>query len=252
MSLPDKRLRIMAGPNGSGKSTILQEVRKRFYSGPFVNADEIEKALREKKVLNLPALYDLTATEDSFQSYLLTQGKSWLNKAQQENSKVTLHFKDGMLLVNDEISSYDAAMAADFIRLQLLEKGETFTFETVMSHASKVAFLQQSKDAGFKNYLYFICTADPVINISRVHQRVELGGHPVPDSKIIKRYHESLQVLPEILPLCHRVFLFDNSTEDRSIEPVAEIDSDKRFIAKSEFIPWWVQEFVIDKYYQQL
>ena len=27
----------MAGPNGSGKSTILQEVRKNFYSGPFVN-----------------------------------------------------------------------------------------------------------------------------------------------------------------------------------------------------------------------
>ena len=40
----------MAGPNGSGKSTILQEVRKRFYSGPFVNADDIEKILKEKKV----------------------------------------------------------------------------------------------------------------------------------------------------------------------------------------------------------
>lgn len=72
----------MAGPNGSGKSTILQEVLKRFYSGPFVNADDIEKILKEKKVLNLPALYDLTVTEDSFQSYLNGEGQSWLAKAQ--------------------------------------------------------------------------------------------------------------------------------------------------------------------------
>jgi predicted ABC-type ATPase len=34
----------MAGPNGSGKSTILQEVRKSFYSGPFVNADDVYAA----------------------------------------------------------------------------------------------------------------------------------------------------------------------------------------------------------------
>lgn len=250
MSSPNKRLRIMAGPNGSGKSTILQEVRKRFYSGPFVNADDIEKILKEKKVLNLPALYDLTVTEDSFQSYLNGEGQSWLAKAQQENTAVNLHFTDGMLLVNNETSPYDAAMAADFIRLNLLEKGETFTFETVMSHPSKVDLLRQSKAAGFKNYLYFICTADPEINISRVHQRVQLGGHAVPDSKVIKRYHESLQVLPAIIPLCYRVFLFDNSTEERSIEPVAEIDSNKRFIARAELIPWWVEEFVINKFYK--
>lgn len=250
MSSPDKRLRIMAGPNGSGKSTILQEVRKRFYSGPFVNADEIEKVLKDKRVLNLIELYDLTLTDDSFNSYLLAEGGSWLTKTQLEGAQLKIRFKDGVLLVEDEPSSYDAAMAADFIRLKLLEKGETFTFETVMSHPSKVDFLRQSSRAGFKNYLYFICTADPEINISRVHQRVQLGGHPVPDEKIIKRYHESLHVLPEIIPLCYRVYLFDNSTVERSIDPVAEIDSNKRFIARAALIPWWVEEFVINKFYK--
>lgn len=250
MSSQGKRLRIMAGPNGSGKSTILQEVRKRFYSGPFVNADEIEKTLREKSVLNLPALYDLTIQEATFLSYLKGTGKSWITKAESEQFPINLRYSEGMLVTEKEPSSYDAAMAADFIRFQLLNKGETFTFETVMSHSSKIDFLRESKETSFKNYLYFICTADPQINISRVHQRVELGGHPVPDSRIIKRYHESLQVLPEIIPLCHRVFLFDNSTEERSIEPVAEIDSVKRFIARTEYIPWWVEEFVINKFYK--
>ena len=47
----------MAGPNGSGKSTILKEVRNNFYSGPFVNADEIEKSFKEKGLLNVAADY---------------------------------------------------------------------------------------------------------------------------------------------------------------------------------------------------
>jgi predicted ABC-type ATPase len=66
MPLKNKRLRIMAGPNGSGKSTVLQEVRKKFYSGPFVNADDIEKSFQDKGLVNLPAIYDLEISDQSF------------------------------------------------------------------------------------------------------------------------------------------------------------------------------------------
>jgi predicted ABC-type ATPase len=240
----------MAGPNGSGKTTILQEVRKSFFSGPFVNADEIEKSLNEKRVINLPALYDLKIEEKDFSQFLLNEGKSWIEKARAEGSSISITSSNGMLVVKEKSSAYDAALAADFIRLQLLQKGETFTFETVLSHPSKVNFLRQSLDASYKNYLYFICTVDPAINIERVSQRIALGGHAVPEDKIVKRYTESLKVLPQIVPLCHRVYLFDNSTKERSIEPVAEIDDEKRFIARTESIPWWVDEYVVDKLYR--
>jgi predicted ABC-type ATPase len=53
---------------------------------------------------------------------------------------------------------------------------QTFTFETVLSHSSKLGFLQQAGQMGYKNYLYFVCTVDPTINIARVAQRVALGG----------------------------------------------------------------------------
>lgn len=240
----------MAGPNGSGKSTILQEVRKKFFSGPFVNADEIEKALKEKHLINLPSLYDLVLEDDLFSHFLLNEGKSWTEKAKAEGNFISIKSSNGMLVCNENPSPYDAALAADFIRLELLKKGETFTFETVLSHHSKINFLKQSLQAGYKNYLYFICTVDPAINIERVSQRVALGGHDVAEEKIIKRYSESLKVLPQIIPLCHRVYLFDNSTEGRSIEPVAEIDDKKRFIVKTESIPWWVEEFVVEPIYR--
>jgi len=146
-----KRLRIMAGPNGSGKSTILQEVRKKFYSGPFVNADEIEKSLHEKGLINLPTHFDLIINDQAFLDYINSNGKSWIEKAAKENSSISLTSSNGMLVVKDKPSAYDAALAADFIRYQLLLKEDTFTFETVLSHPSKIDFLEQSKRAGYKN-----------------------------------------------------------------------------------------------------
>jgi predicted ABC-type ATPase len=249
MPSPDKRLRIMAGPNGSGKSTILQEVRKTFYSGPFVNADEIEKSFIEKGLVNLPAIYDLKVSDGVFETFIKEEGNTWLQKAAQENRPISITCSEGILLVKDKPSPYDAALAADFIRHQLLSKGETFTFETVLSHPSKIDFLKKGIEAGYKNYLYFICTVDPAINIERVKQRVRLGGHDVPDDKIEKRYYESLKVLPMILPLCYRTYLFDNSSEEKSIEPVAEIDNNKSLTVITEQLPWWVQEHVIDQLY---
>ena len=241
----------MAGPNGSGKSTVLLGVRKKFYSGPFVNADEIEKSFIEKGLVNQFAVYDLAVTDQSFTDFLQSAGKSWIDKAAKENSTTSIESIDGILVVKNKPSPYDAALAADFIRNQLLQKGETFTFETVLSHSSKIDFLIQSKQQGFKNYLYFISTIDPAINIARVKQRVELGGHDVPEDRIEKRYYQSLEVLPMIIPLCHRIYLFDNSAEEKSIEPVAEIDSNKNLHLRTEKLPWWIEEHVVKKLYSR-
>ncbi|HVY76433.1 MAG TPA: hypothetical protein VG890_16500 [Puia sp.] len=241
----------MAGPNGSGKSTILQGVRKTFYSGPFVNADEIEESFAEKRLINLPAVYNLTISDESFREFVAGPGKSWLDKAATENSAISVTCREGILFVGNHPSPYDAALAADFIRHQLLLNGETFTFETVLSHRSKIDFLNHSLEAGYKNYLYFICTVDPTINIERIKQRVSLGGHDVPEDRVVKRYNDSLDLLPQIIPLCYRVYLFDNSSEERSIEPVAEIDGRRILKIKTKQLPWWVQEFVINRLYKK-
>lgn len=240
----------MAGPNGSGKSTILQAVRNQFYSGPFVNADEIEKSFRESSLVNLPANYNLTVTDELFDLYMHDFGRSWQEKAARENSPVTIQLRNGMLMVDGQPSGYDAAIAADFIRNCLLQQGATFTFETVLSHSSKVIFLQQCAQAGYKNYLYFICTVDPAINIERVKQRVLRGGHDVEEARILKRYYESLDLLSAILPTCYRSFLFDNSTEERSVEPVARIAPSGEMEILTSELPWWVEEYVIGRLYR--
>lgn len=50
-----KKFRMFAGPNGSGKSTLIQEVKKNYNVGIFINADEIEAQLNQHKFLNTTA-----------------------------------------------------------------------------------------------------------------------------------------------------------------------------------------------------
>ena len=102
------------------------------------------------------SLYDLKLNDEVFSQFLQREGNSWITKAKTEKSSISITSTNGMLVITEEPSPYDAALAADYIRLQLLRKGDTFTFETVLSHPSKINFLQESLEAGYKNYLYLI------------------------------------------------------------------------------------------------
>ncbi len=44
-------MRVFADPNGSGKSTIIKAIQKFVTTGPYINADDIEKFCREKGLL---------------------------------------------------------------------------------------------------------------------------------------------------------------------------------------------------------
>lgn len=66
-----KRLRIFCGPNGSGKSTLFSEfVKNKFHPGLFVNSDNIELEISEKKFLDL-ANFDLNLTQTDLDNFLI-------------------------------------------------------------------------------------------------------------------------------------------------------------------------------------
>lgn len=107
-----------------------------------------------------------------------------------------------------------AARAAELSRWDCLERRVGFATETVMSDAQRwLAFFASAKQRRFRFELYFVTTNDPAINVARVRQRVLLGGHPVPEDKIVARYHKAMAVLPEVLKLVDAGLLFDNSAE---------------------------------------
>lgn len=237
------RLRMFAGPNGSGKSTIKSVLRPELL-GVYINPDEIELEIKAQDFLDMK-IFGVETTESEIHAFFNTS--ALLEKAELLDEAACLRFSDDKLSFFEVgVNAYFASVAADFIRRKLLERGKSFTFETVMSSADKVEFLQKAQQRGFRTYLYYIATDDPMINISRVRNRVRLGGHPVPDDKVIARYVRSLGLLPEAIRYTDRAYIFDNSGPTQVW--LAEVTDGCTLTMKTNQIPAWFKTAVWEKF----
>ena len=237
-------MRMFAGPNGSGKSELKKHLHPALL-GIYLNPDELEKRIREQGFLDLPA-YDVTTNANEVLPFFL--GSSFLSSAGCADAARHLGFADGRLDFGKvAVNSYFASVAADFLRQKLLARKVSFTFETVMSHHSKVDLLEQAQRQGYRTYLYFIATDDPAINQSRVRNRVSQGGHGVPEDKIEDRYHRSLDLLMEAISHTNRAYVFDNSNDGEGHTWLAEITDGRLLEMKTEKVPAWFRRAVLDK-----
>lgn len=96
-------------------------------------------------------------------------------------------------------------------RVEFAAELQDFGFETVFSHSSNLEFLVDLVNIGYIVHLYFVCTEDFRINISRVRNRVALGGHDVDVFAIQNRYFRSVKLLEATVRSVDRIVLFDNS-----------------------------------------
>ncbi len=230
------RLRLFAGHNGSGKS-VLKAVMPPPLLGIYLNPDEIEASIRQNGFLDFVA-FGVSSTSAELLSDFT--GSELLRSAGLLDSARRLRFERQRLnFAGVEVNAYFASVAVDVLRQHLLERRASFTCETVMSHPGKVALLEKAQRLGYRTYLYFVATDDPNINVSRVSNRVGLGGHAVPEDKIISRYHRSLALLLEAIKHTSRAYIFDNSTDsaDPQLAWIAEITDGRRLELKTDRIP---------------
>ena len=144
-----------------------------------------------------------------------------------------------------EAHSYEAAQIVEEIRNNLLMEGRNFCFETVFSHPTKVDFVgkAKAKALGYQVILVMIHLESYSLNKARVAQRVEEGGHAVPDDKIETRIPRLLRLIKSIIPLCDYVNLLDNSSADNPFVPVVTVRNGE--IEKLlDPLPDWAQELV--------
>ena len=237
------RLRMFAGANGSGKSTLKSVINPALL-GVYINPDDIEREIIARTFLNLVD-YQVNTQHDEILPFFLNS--TLLKKANLLDEANNLRFKDDKLLFSDvSVNSYFASVVADFIRHKLLETATSFTFETVMSSPDKVAFLQKAQQQGFRTYLYYITTEDPIINVSRVQHRVKTGGHSVPVDKIISRYQRSLDLLFNAVQYSNRAYIFDNSGNQRIL--LAEVTDGQVLDMKENFMTTWFKHALWDKF----
>lgn len=144
-----------------------------------------------------------------------------------------------------EAHSYDAAKIASYMRQQQITDGKSFCFETVFSHPSKIDFLAQAKAHGYEIILVFIHLDSIDLNLARVAQRVEDGGHDVPSEKIESRIPRTLENIKKSLPLCDEIYLLDNSSYDDPFARVAMIKLGELSLQRTT-LPEWAGQLLDD------
>jgi predicted ABC-type ATPase len=243
-------MRIFAGPNGSGKTTIineLSELKDRLPFGVYVNADDIEVSIAQSHLINLSD-YKITLTTERVQDFFKKSRFSPV-KLKDENLWKNFIVENNRVIINSGLNtnSYVAADLAEMIRQNLLaEDADTFTYETVMSHPSKIEFIRRAKENGYRVYLYYIATEDPDINISRVKVRVSLQGHGVDPETVRARYYKSLGNLKSAVLLTSRAYIFDNSGKiSRLIAEITDGIDVKLF--DPEMAPNWFRKYLADE-----
>jgi predicted ABC-type ATPase len=121
--------------------------------------------------------------------------------------------------------SYEAATLATEMRENMIAQGESFCFETVFSHESKIDFIAMAKTHGYTVILVYIHLTDPSLNEARVYQRTLEGGHDVPAEKIHSRIPRTMKNIKMALPLVDEAWILDNSSGQNRFQQIAVIKS---------------------------
>lgn len=238
-----KRLRIFAGPNGSGKSTITNIVLDHVHLDIYVNADELKKILQRKRQLDFSD-FDIILNYDNFtEGFRSSSLASKILNVETTLSNITINCNKIILENGYKIEDYFVSYITSYIWKELLKTSKKFTVETVMSHTSKLDFMRQAQEAGFKVYLYFVSLADPELNKRRVQTRVAQGGHPVDEAKISQRYYRTMDNLYEALKIADNAYLFDNSSGEPNMFATKE---NGILSIISDYVPKWFATYVID------
>lgn len=244
----NQKLRMFAGPNGGGKTTLAETIHKKYADiGYFINADKVAQLFSKWTFLDLNQFSPVIITQEELEDFArnFPEIEKRLNKP---FASFSVFIKDGFAIKKDKklgITDYEAVFLTDFLRNRLLKAKCNFSFETVMSHPSKIDFLQEANEYGFKTYLYFLATVAPEIHIERVHERMKKGGHGVPDNKIKERYFRSLNNLIKAIKTVDRAFIIDNSNQSDNL--IAEKTGDNKLRFHVTSVPSWVYKYVIEK-----
>lgn len=122
----------------------------------------------------------------------------------------------GVIIDTDQIT---AALGGDRIKggkqaVRLiddsLKKGLSFTQETTLSGTKTLKTIMAAKERQYFIRLYYIGVGSADESVKRIKNRVEKGGHNIPETDVRRRYEKRFDDLAAVLPYCDEIKLYDN------------------------------------------
>lgn len=151
------------------------------------------------------------------------------------------------IAVSRGLSPIQAGKAALTEEERLLAIGASFAVDTTLAGNRELALMRRAGGAGYKVNLVFVGVKDLALCQTRIHERVEGGGHAVPPADVARRYDRSIAHLRDAMALAERVFVLDNSGENRRLLLSIERGRIKHL---SNRLPRWARAAIPSRFLQ--
>lgn len=135
--------------------------------------------------------------------------------------------------------AYDAARLAQERRQRLLSARESFITETVFSHPSKVELVMHAKELGYYVTLH-VMIVPVALTVQRVADRVDVGGHSVPEEKVTARYERLWPLVVAAAGAVDEAWFYDNSSASAPYRVLGSTGAGQ--VSPVGALPEWVPE----------
>ena len=99
---------------------------------------------------------------------------------------------------------------------ELLSRNETFSIETTLATKSYLNLVRRAQSKGYRVNVVFFWLRTPELAVQRVAERVQHGGHNIPENIIRRRYVAGINNLFRLfIPEVDYWGIFDNSEQPR-------------------------------------
>lgn len=150
--------------------------------------------------------------------------------------------RDHLQHITDPAQRSEAARHwADTQRAAKLARQESFVSETVFSHESKLALIDEAMAQDYVVALYVVAIDDPQRLLARVQRRVHEGGHAVPPRKILERYPRTLENLSKAVGLVSVAYLYDGRELDQGGPYMVAMCQGQKVTTFVDYLPQWAR-----------
>lgn len=104
-----------------------------------------------------------------------------------------------------------AAQVCDALLDQQIAARRSVVVETVLSSDKYKTRVSAARKAGFQFVLIYVSVKTPDLNVGRVSHRLTMGGHGVPEDRIVARRARSHAMFRWFAKEADRAIVFDNS-----------------------------------------
>ena len=113
--------------------------------------------------------------------------------------------------------------------------GISFTQETTLCGRSILKNIKRAIELGYAIEMYYVGLESPDIAKERIRIRVSHGGHGISDEDVERRYVESMRRMKEVIQLCDKALIYDNTESFRRIAVYRKGKCERR----AEELPKW-------------